>query len=384
MRLCFQVNISIADVNDNTPTFPVSSMEFPVKENAPLNSVLYVVHATDKDSASNGKVSYTIQDPSNTFDINQNNGQIILKRALDYEMEKKHILTIRAYDNGSPRKESTMTMTINVQDVNDNKPVFNATVYTVKVVETMPINTRFLHVNATDKDSGNGGRIMFLLQSGPNVDVFGIFPDTGYMYNRQKLDREHEDEYHITVIAMDSGLPPQTSSVQVIITILDENDNNPIFSENTYQFEIEENKVAGSFVGDVSASDPDTSDGLQIKYTFLSTNNNFVINQSGRITTKRALDREAQHSHQFTVKAFDTGIPPRTALVNVQVTVLDENDNKPQFTTASYSAYVQENQPKGTTVIQVSARDFDTGDNQQITYNFATGKFICMLGCNIT
>jgi protocadherin-16/23 len=281
------------------------------------------------------------------------------------------LLIITAYDMGQTSKESKLRLTVKVQDVNDNTPVFNSSVYTAKVAEKLPINTRFTLVNATDKDSGNNGRVTYHLQSGDGA-VFGIFPDTGYIYNKQKLSKEHQEQYHLVVSAVDGGLPPRSATVQVIVSILDENDNTPIFSESTYVFGVEETTRSGVIVGDVSASDPDTADNFIIKYTFLSANSYFSIDDSGRITTKRELDREDMASHQFTVKAFDTGIPPRTALVNVEVRVIDINDNKPEFTTGQANAFVEENQPKGTVVLLVSARDKDNGENAAITYFFAT------------
>ena len=374
-----QVNISIIDINDNTPVFPVSSVEIPIKENVAINAIIYVAQAVDKDSGENGHITYTLDDQSASssqpsFNINSQTGAIKLIRQLDFEGHKRHQVVVTAKDNARVPKQSTMTLTLDVQDVNDNSPVFSQSSYTVTIIETVLPNTKFLQVSATDKDMGNNGRISYLLQNSPNVDRFGIYAD-GSIYNRVNLDRENADEYVLQVVAMDSGIPPLSSSVEVRILVLDANDNSPVFQEESYVFYVQENLPAGANVGIVSAIDRDQTDSLRLQYHFHNPNAFFSIRKdSGQIQTKIPLDRENQQMHEFSVRVTDGGSSPLTASVKVLINVLDMNDNSPVFEhVGAYRASVDENQSKGTIVTQVSARDQDKGDNGSVTYHFAHG-----------
>ena len=371
MCCLFQVNISITDVNDNAPNFAVDSIEIPVKEDTSLDSNIYMIHAEDKDSGRNGVVRYLLNDPSDTFRINAQSGVIRLEKSLDHEAATQHEFEVTAVDQGTPQKQTSMTVTINVQDVNDNVPVFEQSEYSFDVDESMDINTSFGSVSATDADSGNNGRVTYLLQNGPHLDTFGIFANDGGLYNRLPLDRERKENYEIEVIAIDNGIPSQSSSVTVKITVLDDNDNTPEFQEAMYVFYIEENQPSTTHVGYISAVDRDDSDALT--YSLATPNEYFnVVPNSGEVITKERLDREDIELHTFTVQVTDSGKQPRSSTTQVKVYVLDVNDNDPKFEKKRYDAKIYENQPKGKLVTTVSAEDADKGENQTVSYYFSS------------
>ena len=365
--------MTIGDINDNAPVFSVPMIQLPLREDTQLNTPIYYVQATDADSKANGRVTYSLQDPSGNFFINAESGQLKLMSSLDYEQSTSHSLLVVAEDGGMPPQQTTMTIDIDVQDVNDNTPTFTQTTYTASVMETAAINTQFTHVTASDRDAGNNGRITYLLAAGQSVDLFGVYPDTGYLYTQGQLDRELSDHYTVIVVAMDNGIPPRSSTATVQINILDENDNSPVFQEDEYHFGLEETQQSGMEVGYVSASDPDLTDNKHIQYSILSGNLYFGIDQStGRIYTRRAVDRETQQNHTFRVEASDLGSPPHTAVVTVQVQVLDVNDNPPSFPHSNpYLVSITENKKKGSQVALISSSDPDVGANAVITYSFS-------------
>ena len=364
----------MTDVNDNAPQFTVSYIEIPVKENTDTATTVFMANAVDKDSGTNGEIRYTIsEDPDNYFNIDALTGELRLSANLDFESKKQYTVKIKAYDLGKPRSlDSIMTLIVNVQDVNDNTPVFNQTSYDVKVLESIPLNTKFGHVNASDRDSGNNARITFQLKPGPDSSKFGIFPNDGYLYNKQNLDREAKDRYQLTVVATDNGIPPRSATADIVINVLDVNDNDPRFRESVYRFYVEENQPAATTVGQVSATDRDQTDNSQLKYYMTEPNENFAINSAtGEIVTKRTMDREETSSYEFDIHVTDQGAQPRNSTANVKVTISDENDNSPSFLHSQYRAHVQENRPKGTSVIQVLAKDPDEGDNGTVSYSFS-------------
>ncbi|CAH1803297.1 unnamed protein product, partial [Owenia fusiformis] len=367
-----QVNISITDTNDNAPEFTVNYIEIQVREDVSTSAAIYTIQATDKDSGVNAKVRYQLKtNPESVFKIDQLTGKIGLNRGLDYETRKQYTMVVNAYDLGTPvSQNSDMTVIVNIQDVNDHAPIFNQSSYFIPLGESIPINTKFFRLNASDEDSGNNGRITYSIQEGEGSEQFGIFSDDGYLYNRQDLDREVQDMYLFTVVATDAGQPQKSSTALVTVSMLDANDNNPEFLEDEYVFHMEENIEPDSIVGAVSAIDRDI--GTDLRYSLTSQNDFFrVYSASGIIRTRQMLNREEQEVYEFSVGVSDGGSAPRSSTTHVRVIVKDINDNAPVFThTGPYFATIDENQPKGITVIQVVATDLDKGENGTVTYSF--------------
>lgn len=117
------------------------------------------------------------------------------------------------------------------------------------------------------------------------TDIFGIYPHNGWIYLRNALDREACDMYDVTVLASDNGTPTATAEAHVIVSVLDANDNSPIFTRDSYEFSVEENVARNTILGTISATDADleNSPNSDIRYTLLTNNTNFHINsKSGK------------------------------------------------------------------------------------------------------
>lgn len=153
-----QVNIEVEDVNDNAPEFETSMVRISVPENAELGSPLFAAHAHDKDSGSSGQVTYSLSpSPGNatqrggkgngngnggSFAIDARSGHLVLSRHLDYETVQRHSLIVTATDGGHPPLSADLTILVDVQDVNDNPPVFERDEYAVNVSESRSINAQ--------------------------------------------------------------------------------------------------------------------------------------------------------------------------------------------------------------------------------------------------
>lgn len=139
----FQVNIDINDVNDNTPEFESPTVRISIPENTEIGVALYAAHATDKDSGSNGVVRYRLVNTgSDLFKIDPKQGHLTLTRHLDYESVQRHTLTVTATDMGLPPLSANLTILVEVQDMNDNPPVFEKNQYSLSVLESLPINSQ--------------------------------------------------------------------------------------------------------------------------------------------------------------------------------------------------------------------------------------------------
>uniref|UniRef100_A0A182SHC2 Cadherin domain-containing protein n=1 Tax=Anopheles maculatus TaxID=74869 RepID=A0A182SHC2_9DIPT len=395
-----QVNIDIEDVNDNPPEFESSTVRISVPENVEIGSPLYEANAQDKDSGMSGVITYMLAGQGNPlsgarsslFSMDSRSGHLTLARPLDYESMQRHTLVVTASDSGTPSLSTNLTILVEVQDVNDNAPIFERNEYAITVIESTPSNSQILQVSATDADTGNNARLTYKIlgedhqRTGKSTqpaspdervaEIFGIFPNSGWIYLRTKLDREVKERYNITVIVSDNGVPTLTATAHVIVTILDANDNSPIFAKNLYEFEIEENMRRGAMIGTVSASDYDAGINAVVRYSLIPSNTSFQINPvSGEITTRDSLDRETKASYDLVVEARDQGTPYRSSRVSVQIQILDVNDNAPDIVDPQEDVVsVREEQPIGTEVVKVRAIDRDHGQNASISYSILKGR----------
>uniref|UniRef100_A0A9J7WVM6 Cadherin domain-containing protein n=1 Tax=Cyprinus carpio carpio TaxID=630221 RepID=A0A9J7WVM6_CYPCA len=168
---------------------------------------------------------------------------------------------------------------------------------------------------------------------------------------------------------------------QVTVEIIDVNDNSPVFEKSKIHFEISESATTGSRFALESAYDADVELNSLQNYV-LTRNNYFVLKQHSNpdgsryveMVLDKALDREEHPNLSLMLIAVDGGNPQRSGSVNIDVTVLDANDNAPEFNQTIYSAYVIENAPKGTYITTVNATDADSGSNGHITFSFSDLK----------
>ncbi|XP_076655070.1 dachsous cadherin-related 1 [Halictus rubicundus] len=361
-----QVELTVEDVNDNTPMFPTTAVRISVPESYPLHTALYVAHATDPDTTPSLPIRYVLgQNSNDLFGIDARSGELYLARRLDYETQQHHGLLIRALDGAG--LSANLSLAVEVQDVNDNPPVFERNEYHVEVPEGAKLDSQILQVTALDLDTGNNARLSYRLQGST---AFRISPNTGWIYLAQTLDRETLDRHVLTVLATDNGSPAATASASVLVTVRDDNDNDPRFEKDFYGFELLENLPSGTLVGSVSASDPDLDKNALLRYAVVQANSSFAVDpDTGEISTREPLDRETKSVHELVLEARDQGTPSRAARVPLKVTVLDVNDNSPEIVDPQGDVVsVREEQPPGTEVARVRALDTDLGENATVTY----------------
>uniref|UniRef100_A0A4W5KZU5 Cadherin domain-containing protein n=1 Tax=Hucho hucho TaxID=62062 RepID=A0A4W5KZU5_9TELE len=119
---------------------------------------------------------------------------------------------------------------INLTDVNDNAPMFSRDVYTAVVSEDATIGESIVKLTAEDVDSQVNGDILYSIVSGDRENQFFIDPLSGMVKVNKQLDRETVSGYSLAVRALDSGVPPMSSTVMVNIDISDINDSPPTFT----------------------------------------------------------------------------------------------------------------------------------------------------------
>ncbi|KAL8191488.1 UNVERIFIED_CONTAM: hypothetical protein K2H54_073910, partial [Gekko kuhli] len=371
-----RVQVSVADVNDNAPAFPVPSDSVLLPEGAAPGTVVYTVQAEDRDSGANGQVHFELAPGgSSAFTVEHFSGKVWLVGALQRETSTPYRLVILAQDGGVPRLSATFTLLVHVQAEDEHGPVFDTLTYRVEVREGVPVGTPFLQVRALARDSQ--APLTYHLRADGDAASFGIVPDTGWMHVRSTLDREVQELYVLTVLAVaGEGEGRQTGTTAVRVTVTDENDNGPRLSEERYFFTVAENQPAGSSVGRVMASDRDAGQNSRLSYRLVPSEGSFLIHsQTGELSCRQGLDREQQASYQLQVLVQDGGTPPRSTTGTIYITVLDENDNAPTFLHVAEGRelllQVLEEKPAGLLVASLQAKDPDEGENGTVFYSLA-------------
>uniref|UniRef100_A0A3P9A216 Cadherin EGF LAG seven-pass G-type receptor 2 n=1 Tax=Esox lucius TaxID=8010 RepID=A0A3P9A216_ESOLU len=375
------LTITVSDTNDHDPVFEQQDYKESVRENLEIGYEVLTVRATDGDAPVNGNILYHILNSigsNNVFEIDPRSGVIRTKGPVDREIVEAYMLLVEANDQGrdpGPRS-ATATVHIIVEDDNDNAPQFSEKRYVVQVPEDMAPNTEILQVTATDQDKGSNAVVHFSIMSGNTRGQFYIDAQTGKMDLVSQLDYEANKEYTIRIRAQDGGRPPLSNiSGLVTVQVLDVNDNAPIFVSTPFQATVLENVPVGYSIIHIQAVDADSGDNSRLEYRLVETTPNFpfsINNSTGWIVVAAELDRESVDFYNFGVEARDHGHPMMSSSASVSMTILDVNDNNPEFTQRSYYRRLNEDAVVGMSVVTVSAVDQDI--NSVVTYQISSGN----------
>uniref|UniRef100_A0AAR2JXI0 Cadherin domain-containing protein n=1 Tax=Pygocentrus nattereri TaxID=42514 RepID=A0AAR2JXI0_PYGNA len=336
--LC-SVEIEILDVNDNVPEILLKSVPKPVREDAPLGTVVALIGAKDSDSGENGKVHLRIQ-PGLPFTLKpsiSNYYALVTDSYLDQETFPKYTVEITAQDSGSPLLESKTQISVDVLDVNDNPPVFPHSSYTVYVKENEGAGNVLFTVSAFDPDQGENAKVSYsVLDSqikGISVSsYFYINSDNGSIYAMHSFDYEKMKVFQIQVQAKDHGSPSLSSNATVHVFILDQNDNAPaviypsaVMGSASHQ-RMPRSAKAGHLVTKVTAVDADSGHNAWISYRLAEAADAslFSVNlHTGEVRTKRSVSEQDDSSQRLLIEIKDNGEPVQSTTVTVDVLIED-------------------------------------------------------------
>ena len=371
--------ITINDINDSPPIIDqtASDLSIDVPENQDVNSTIRTVTAQDDDISPNNVFTFSLSGDRDFFEINQNTGIITLIRTLDRETIPTYTLTVTTVDGA--RNSRSVSFTITVTDANDNEPVFTMPVFIGSVHEHVDNGTLLsLFITATDLD---GNSIEYSIVT-PGVP-FGIIPNTGQIYtlgDTTAIDREIDDFYDFLVQADDGLLRMTIPEALVEITVLDINDNNPVFTSDEYENDLFEGTQGGVVILQVHADDADIGSNADIEYSISSVTppsvaSHFAIEStSGDISTTVdfTISTDTPPNATIEVLATDRGSSDQltdTALVVLQL--LDRNSAPPEFSMPNYNCSVVE-EVENQVVCTVLAEETDVDRVNEITYSVVT------------
>lgn len=342
--------------------------------------------------------SYRFNEPPQEFTLDPESGEIRTARVLDREA-----LSTDRYDLVVLSSQPTYPIEVRilVLDVNDNDPEFPEPGIAVTFSESAAANTRLLLDAATDKDTPeNGVADDYSIVEGNTDGKFRLVVtgnptgETSYLHleTTGKLDREQVEFYTLNVSARDRGRPPRLGYLRVNVTVLDVNDNPPIFQQSDYVVALNESAPAGSPVLRVHATDKDLGDNSKLTYYLPDTERQFTIDpETGSVATTEPLDCPQQScnltrpggscpkSCVITVFARDHGSPRQDGRTYVTINLLDANDHDPEikfsyFPATAGFATVDENAVKDSIVAAVAVIDNDEGLNGETSVEIRAGN----------
>ena len=356
------VNVQITDVNDNKPYFE-GRVSVNIPEDTLVGTNILTVTAKDKDAPNtpNSQFIYSITG-SNKFTIDSNTGEISLLAAVDFEdtNQRSFKLNVTAYDKGQPIQKTSQIYTVNVFNVNDNRPFFSRTIYSVSVIETIDTSTEIFCLKATDLDSNQG--LQYSLSSADSEAklIFAVSRSDGCLYYVGKsrgLDREVRSSYDLLLRVDDNGSPNLSGFTSILITVSDANDNNPIFASSFYNLQLSEETATGTEVVQFIATDSDEGSNGEIVMSITSGNvgNAFSLSSNGRLKTATSLANTPEEFN-LVIKAEDRGSVKRSNQIDVKVKVIDATKFiQPTFTQAVYTGSVSESQAPNFSILTVRA-----------------------------
>ncbi|NWH16054.1 PCDGK protein, partial [Grus americana] len=262
---------------------------------------------------------------------------------------------------------------VEIQDINDNDPVFPSSQAKLEISESVAAGARFPLESAQDPDVGINSLQTYQLSANPHfaLDVQTRVDGSKYaeLVLEKELDREEQRELHLVLTALDGGSPPRSAHVQIHIDVVDANDNAPVFNQSTYKASVRENTPSGTLVARISAYDLDDGPNGDIVYSFSShtpakVRELFALDSAtGELRVKGQLDYEETKLYEIYLQAKDKGAVPGVAHCKVLVEVVDVNDNTPEVTVTSVYSPVPEDAAPGTVIALLSVTDLDSHDN---------------------
>eukprot|EP00063_Salmo_salar_P077260 XP_014052095.1 PREDICTED: protocadherin gamma-C5-like [Salmo salar] len=266
---------------------------------------------------------------------------------------------------------------VEVQDINDNGPIFLSTERVLNVAESTTTGARFLLTSAKDPDVGSNSLSSYKLNKN---DFFSLNVKTNRdgvkipeLLLQKALDREKQAVHHLVLTAIDGGNPARSGTTEVTVQVLDNNDNAPIFEKSLYECSLLENSPKSTVVIIVKAGDADEGANGAKQYTFAEQTPDFIHemfsidSESGQITVTGNLDYEESHTYEFNVRATDKGIPAMEGHCSIRVEILDVNDNAPEIVLTSSPNPVKEDASLGTVVALIGAKDLDSVENGKVS-----------------
>ncbi|XP_031443088.1 protocadherin beta-16-like isoform X31 [Clupea harengus] len=334
-----KVIVDVIDMNDNKPGIKIMSKSSALSEDAKPGTVVTVINVQDPDSNENGKVQCSITEniPFTLKSSSNNFFSLVTDDELDRERDSEYNISVTCFDEGVPSLSSSVTLSLQISDVNDNPPIFEKSSYDASIAENNSPGTSIFLVKARDNDWKQNAHVTYILDdssvNGVTISSFvSVSADSGVIQAMRSFDYEQIKHFQFFVKAQDGGSPPLSSNVSVKISILDQNDNAPqvlypVHTSGSLVAEVVPRSAdVGYLVTKVVAVDVDSGQNAWLSYKLQKATDRALFEvgaQNGEIRTIRQVTDKDSVKQKLTVVVEDNGKPSRSATVNVNVAVAD-------------------------------------------------------------
>lgn len=234
-------------------------------------------------------------------------------------------------------------MTVLVNDVNDNPPIFSREMPSIVYIsDSIQAGQFVLGASAVDADTGLNGKIVYQLL-GEDANKFSIKQDTGVIKASTALAAL--SNFKLEIRASDSGVE-QLSSSRTVEIRLRPADQFPVIRSDAKSFTFSE-QVENRVFTTVTATSPKSGQLSEIHYGIAGGNTANVFNvnsKTGQVSIGSGLDYEITNQYELWIEARDSDDPPLASVTRLQINVTDFNDNSPVFDHVIYYASILEEQ----------------------------------------
>uniref|UniRef100_A0A4W3JGB4 Cadherin domain-containing protein n=1 Tax=Callorhinchus milii TaxID=7868 RepID=A0A4W3JGB4_CALMI len=317
------------------------------------------------------------------FQVNSANGILFVNERIDREQlcGQRNVCSLSCQAMMENPLE-IYRVEVEILDINDNSPSFPKSRYSLQVLESVTPGTRFPLESAHDPDVGTNTIRIYEISSNDhfvlNIQTARDGKKVAELVLEKSLDREQQSNIHLTLKAIDGGLPERFGVAEVIIDVVDVNDNAPIFDNDLYRTRLKESSPRGTLVIKIHAADVDEGSHGEVAYFFSNQASEkvreiFTLDQeSGEIRVRGTIDFEESEEYEFAVEAMDNGAVGLVGHSKVLVEIIDVNDNAPEIQITIFSSTVPEDAAPETLVALISVTDRDSGRNGDVQCQIST------------
>uniref|UniRef100_A0A3B3YZ12 Protocadherin-16 n=1 Tax=Poecilia mexicana TaxID=48701 RepID=A0A3B3YZ12_9TELE len=373
------VTVLVEDVNDNEPVFQQQLYNVSIPEHMDTGSCFIQVVATDADSPEFGALLYSLSDGFDSqeshplFQIDPHTGELCVSQDIDRDDGTSvHDILIKAEDPGGLSAQTYVH--IEIQDLNDNAPVFSPEEYTVSISSHAPPGTEVVNVIATDQDSGRFGQVTYEIHPGDMSSLFTLDTHTGMLFLNSSLTHLGAASMKLLITAQDGDGLSSARPAEVTVNVVQSADAPAVFLRSRYAFTVPEDAPLGTSVGTVEASSLNSTEPVSYRISSGNLHSWFSVHpKSGVINTMKPLDHESQPYALLFLQSY-TDTSPIYSTTQVNITITDVNDNAPVFPKRKDTITVSRSTLPGTVLFIAHAHDHDSGANGVVQYHLKSSR----------
>ncbi|XP_077554515.1 protocadherin Fat 4-like Cad96Ca isoform X2 [Haemaphysalis longicornis] len=378
LSITVPVRIIVTDANDNAPEFQGTPYFLNISEStAPGTTVMQGIRAVDKDQPGPfSTVEYYVEDGAYSHLLafeSRLEGSLVLKDKLDHESLPKFTVTLRAQDQGNPPQSTHTTLVVVVHDADDQNPRFLAERYFVQLHDNIrvgtPLDVKPSKIEAEDPDEEIKAPIKYTFNSdAPEYSYFDLHPQTGHL----SLVRPLPESFALPVTLVVRATQHDNADRFTLTTLTLTTDRFPPhelhFLQDEYEARVLESTPPGQALLMLQTT-RSAGDKGAIRFELMDDGSGdtapFAVHASGELILVQSLDYETKRFYTMQVLATDG---KHNDVTRVNVTVLDVNDNDPQFSQPRYSFVFSDPDAvhQGALVGQIHASDADVGESVQL------------------